>query len=716
MADPEPEENAIRSKSPRSAALLSPRLAWVILLGGLCATALMVLFTKSQVDGAHQRHFATECERLTKMVSERLADHAGLLRGGVALFAASDFVTRDEWHRYSEGLTLERQLPGIQGFGYSLLIPKGQRAEHIRQVRSEGFPDYDVVPTGERDVQSAVLYVEPFRGRNLRAFGYDMLTEPVRRAAAEFSRDTGTTALSGKVMLVQETGSEVQAGSIMLAAVYRNGMPTRTLEERRAALHGWVYSACRMNDFMQKVVAEWTPQGDHSLDFRIFDGREPVASSLLYEYRHDAAEGSEASPALAHRTSVEFNGHDWTLDFSKAGLPVFSEGYISVWVTVVAGVSITLLLLALFRSIWRRAEGLRTSAASYRTLADSGQALIWKARSDSLCDYFNQTWLDFTGRTFEAEFGNGWTEGVHPDDRPRCLAIYTAAFARREPFSMDYRLRRHDGEYRWLQDDGCPRYDADGRFVGFIGYCLDVTDRKGLETELLARIKELDGFSHTISHDLKGPLVTIQVFAGMIEKELAAGNQANVLADLSRIKSGAARMLTLVNHLLALAKAGKVVDAALPVDMNLVVGDVLAGLAGLLADRQVEVSVDEGLGTVHGDASGISTVVQNLVENAVKFGPTEAPCRVKIGVRRDGGERVYFVEDNGRGIDPRDQERVFGLFSRLDTDTEGTGVGLALARRIVQAHGGRIWVESEGSGTGSRFCFTFGAMSVEMRP
>lgn len=676
----------------------------------------MALFAKSQVDGTDQRHFATECERLTKMVSERLAGHARLLHGGVALFAASDYVSRDAWRRYSESLNLEQQLPGIQGFGFSQFIPKGQLAGHIRQVRSEGFPDYDVVPAGEREVQTAVLYIEPFRGRNLRAFGYDMLTEPVRRAAGEFARDTGTTALSGKLMLVQETAGEVQAGVIMFASVYKNGMPTSTLEERRAAFLGWVYIACRMNDFMQKVVAEWMPQGEHSLDFQVFDGREPVASSLLYEYSHDAAEGTEASPPLAQRTSVAFNGHEWTLVFSKAGIPAFSAAYTSVWVTVVAGVSITLLLLALFRSMWRGTEGLRTSAANYRTLADSGQALIWKARSDSLCDYFNQPWLDFTGRTFEEEFGNGWAEGVHPDDLQRCLDIYTAAFARREPFSMDYRLRRHDGEFRWLQDDGCPRYDANGRFVGFIGYCLDVTDKKGLETELLAKIKELDGFSHTISHDLKGPLVTIQVFAGMIEKELAAGKPVNVLADLSRIKSGAARMLTLVNHLLALAKAGKVVDAASPIDLNLVVGDVLAGLAGLLADRHVEVSVDEGLGTVHGDASRISTVVQNLVENAVKFGPTEAPCRVKIGVRQEGGERVYFVDDNGRGIDPRDHERVFGLFDRLDTATEGTGVGLALARRIIQAHGGRIWVESEGSGTGSRFCFTFGATPVEKRP
>jgi PAS domain S-box-containing protein len=120
----------------------------------------------------------------------------------------------------------------------------------------------------------------------------------------------------------------------------------------------------------------------------------------------------------------------------------------------------------------------------YRTLADSGQALIWTSGTDKLCDYFNQPWLKFTGRTLEQELGNGWAEGVYPDDFSQCLAIYVAAFDLREPFSMAYRLRRHDGEYRWIQDDGCPRYNAEGEFIGYIGYCLDITGRKVSENKL----------------------------------------------------------------------------------------------------------------------------------------------------------------------------------------------------------------------------------------
>jgi len=133
---------------------------------------------------------------------------------------------------------------------------------------------------------------------------------------------------------------------------------------------------------------------------------------------------------------------------------------------------------------------LSESEQNYRTLADSGQALIWTAGTDKLCYYFNRVWFEFTGRTIDQEMGNGWAEGVHPDDLNQCLDIYVRAFDRREKFSMEYRLRRHDGEYRWLLDDGCPRYNSNGEFIGYIGHCLDITVSKQAKEAL--QISELN--------------------------------------------------------------------------------------------------------------------------------------------------------------------------------------------------------------------------------
>ncbi|MFM8330215.1 MAG: PAS domain-containing protein, partial [Candidatus Methylumidiphilus sp.] len=133
----------------------------------------------------------------------------------------------------------------------------------------------------------------------------------------------------------------------------------------------------------------------------------------------------------------------------------------------------------------RRAdEALQESEAHFRTMANAGQALIWTAGLDKQCDYFNQVWLDFTGRALAQELGDGWTESVHPDDLAHCFRTYTEAFDRRERFSMDYRMRRHDGEYRWIQDDGTPRYNSRGEFIGYIGHCFDITERRRNESRL----------------------------------------------------------------------------------------------------------------------------------------------------------------------------------------------------------------------------------------
>ena len=158
---------------------------------------------------------------------------------------------------------------------------------------------------------------------------------------------------------------------------------------------------------------------------------------------------------------------------------------------------------------------LAESELRFRTLADSGQALIWTAGLDKKCDYFNAVWLRFTGRTLEQEMGDGWTEGVHPEDFERCVKTYVEAFDRREAFSMEYRLRHASGEYRWLQDDGSPRFDREGRFIGYIGYCLDITARRQAEEGYQTLFREmLDGFAvHEMIFDGAGQPVDYRFLA-----------------------------------------------------------------------------------------------------------------------------------------------------------------------------------------------------------
>lgn len=165
----------------------------------------------------------------------------------------------------------------------------------------------------------------------------------------------------------------------------------------------------------------------------------------------------------------------------------------------------------------------------------------------------------------------------------------------------------------------------------------------------------------------------------------------------------------LLEDLLELSRVGRIMNPPSEIEMGRLVADVLAQMAGPLAQKQIEVVVQPEFPPLHADRQRIAEVLQNLVENAVKYMGDQVAPRIEIGARVDDGEWVFFVSDNGVGIDPKHQEKIFGLFSKLDAAHEGTGIGLTLVKRIIEVHGGRVWVESPGEGRGSTFCFTIPA-------
>lgn len=223
--------------------------------------------------------------------------------------------------------------------------------------------------------------------------------------------------------------------------------------------------------------------------------------------------------------------------------------------------------------------------------------------------------------------------------------------------------------------------------------------------ELEAKNAELERFTYTASHDLKSPLITIRGFIGLLEKDAASCNAERVAQDIEQIKQATEHMQSLLEDLLALSRVGRVVNALESVDLNELVQQAQQHVSGAIIAGDVDVVVIDNLPTVFGDPVRLREVIQNLLENAVKFASPDGQSRVDISAWQDENETGCCVKDNGVGIDPRYHEKIFGLFERLDNETEGTGIGLALVKRIVEVHGGRIWVESEGVGHGSCFCF-----------
>jgi len=233
-------------------------------------------------------------------------------------------------------------------------------------------------------------------------------------------------------------------------------------------------------------------------------------------------------------------------------------------------------------------------------------------------------------------------------------------------------------------------------------------EREELIKELENRNVELEQFTYTVSHDLKSPLVTIQGFLGYVEKHAQNGDMEKLTTDSQRIKAAVSRMQLLLNELLELSRIGRLMNPPTEIPFTLIIQEALGASEGLIKKRGVQINVHDNFPVVNGDRTRLVEVVQNLVDNAVKFMGDQPNPRIEIGMATHNGfnSPMFYVSDNGIGIDPEYHDQVFGLFNKLSAKSDGTGVGLALVKRIVEFHGGKIWVESEGVNKGTRFCFT----------
>ncbi|MEI6259217.1 MAG: PAS domain S-box protein [Deltaproteobacteria bacterium] len=363
---------------------------------------------------------------------------------------------------------------------------------------------------------------------------------------------------------------------------------------------------------------------------------------------------------------------------------------------------------------------LRESEQNFRTLADSGRALIWTSGTDKLCNYFNRVWLEFTGRKLEQEMGNGWAEGVHPDDLQSCLDIYVGAFDRREKFSMEYRMLRYDGEYRWIIDDGCPRYDSRGEFIGYIGHCLDISERKHDEEEnakLEAQLRhaqkmESIGFlAGGIAHDLNNILFPISGLSEMLLDDIPSGNPEH--KSIEQIYKSAQRGSDLVKQILAFSRQSK--PQKLPIKIQSILKEVLR-LVRSTIPMNIEITshIKPDCGMVSADPTQVHQIAMNLITNAYhavernggtidielkETGPPDVTSEYSIRLLA-GGYACIIVSDTGTGIDKTLMDKIFDPYFTTKELGKGTGLGLSVVYGIVKEHGGDIQVYSEvGKGT-----------------
>jgi PAS domain S-box-containing protein len=363
-----------------------------------------------------------------------------------------------------------------------------------------------------------------------------------------------------------------------------------------------------------------------------------------------------------------------------------------------------------------RAEAkLRESEARFRLVADSAPVMIWMAGTDKLCTYFNKPWLDFTGRSIDRELGNGWAEGIDPEDLLRCMDMYIRSFDRRESFRMEYRLRRHDGQFRWILDIGVPRFNPEGSFAGYIGSCIDLTEQRGSEEQLreaqseLARVTralDMGELAAAIAHEVNQPLTAIVTNAGFSLRLLKVPNPNldELRETITAIVNDGMRASTVISRIRGLLTKGAPNRTEL--DINQVIQDVTVLLRNELTRNRISLSADleSDLPRVTGDPVQLQQVLINLIMNAIEATGSSVNGRQKILIRsaKNPDGVLVQVQDSGPGIDAGLATHIFEPF--FTTKAKGIGMGLAISQSIIESHGGRLWTGP--SSTGGLFEFT----------
>lgn len=366
-------------------------------------------------------------------------------------------------------------------------------------------------------------------------------------------------------------------------------------------------------------------------------------------------------------------------------------------------------------------QKLEESEQRFRTMADGAPVLMWEAGPDKQCTYFNKYWLNFTGRTLEEEIGDGWKQDIHPDDLENCWNTFSDAYNKNEPFRSEYRLRRHDGEYRWVIDHGIPRFSPSGEFQGFIGSCVDIEELKHKRTlslktayltqqhaELLALNRAKDDFISIASHQLRTPATAVKQYTGMLLEGYVGNMTKQQKKTLQTVFESNERQLVIIDDLLKIAHldAGKISINLQPADLVNIMKSTLREQSSKFKTKKQKIafnSTDKQI-ISNVDADRIRMVFDNLIDNANKYTPADK--QISVELKQDKNNVIIEFIDEGVGIAKKDIPKLFEKFSRIDnplsTIAGGTGLGLYWVKQIIDMHHGKIKVIST-KGKGSRF-------------
>lgn len=480
--------------------------AWIVLAISLGITVFSWWLSNNHVEARAKERFEFEVQKARQAIVKRMQEYEQVLRGGAGLFISSDQVTREDWHNYVENLRIDTYWPGIQGIGYARMLRPDEVPGHVASVRKEGYPNYAIYPEGERPSYSSIVFLEPFTGRNLRAFGYDMFSEPTRQAAMVQARDTGNPAVSGRVVLKQETSKDIQAGFLMYLPLYRKDMPIATEGQRRAAHYGFVYSPFRIQDLMQGILGADT----HQLDFSLYDGPEAIDDAKLYASPNSHAfSATQAKHTMESR--IELPSRIWTVRFQSSAVLEKELENAQPLIIGIGGLGVDILLFAI---IWSLSQSRKAAARSAQNLAHFlkeqrlAASVFNNAREGILITdqqgtilKVNHMFMELTGYSEDDVRGENpriLSSGRH--DRAFYAAMWDTLLTQNHWRGEIWNKHKDGSEYVELLNISAVK-DGKGQTTHYVGLFSDITPQKNYQLQL-EFMAQHDSLTHLANRDL----------------------------------------------------------------------------------------------------------------------------------------------------------------------------------------------------------------------
>jgi PAS domain S-box-containing protein len=658
---------------PKTAAKYSHTVAWIMVILSFLMTIMFWRVVREESYQNASVRFDFRVNEIVTSIKKRLLAYEQVLLGGSGLFAASKYVDRTEWKSYVEKLNIEQNYPGILGIGFSRVLLPSEKDKYIKSVRKDGFPNFWIWPEGDREIYTTIVYLEPFKGRNLRAFGYDMFTNPIRKKAMALARDEGTTSISGKVTLVQETDKDVQSGFLMYVPLYRQNMPLNTVEQRRKALFGYVYSPFRMNDLVEGILGEQF----RILNLSIYDGDNASDKNLMYTSFPSDTFITKSSASFILDERINFGGHSWTIKFIS--LPEFNKTIDSEksWIALIAGGAITLLFFTV-------AISLTTSRKLYKKteqiLESTGEG-IFGLDLKGYCTFVNKSAIEMLGfdplqshkkihELIHHSYPNGKNYAV--EDCP----IYKSLVTKNICIKDDEVFWRADGTSFPVEYSSSPIIEK-GEVKGGVVTFTDITERKKSEKMIDDSLKEKDVLLREIHHRVKNNMQIISSLLNLQSSYLQDSSATNVFKESqNRIRSMALihEKLYQSGNLAAVKLRDYVQDLAAHLMSSYSLDSAKIKLVTDIDDVSLGIDVAISLGLI----------INELLSNSFKYAfPGGTIGEIKIFFKpNDINNSTLIIKDNGIGF-PKDVN-----FRQTES------LGLQLVNTLVDQLEGTIELET----------------------